>query len=386
VLSDGHRVSGCGILDAIAPSLFRRLRQYGTTPGRYPREDQLTEALAATLDAAPNAAQTLVERVFDSEALPDVGACRVRSQPDPGEHGCADLELAFGPKDQPVLRVWVENKVDSAAYRSQGERYMCRLEELRVLHGGEWRFAWLLRVGHEVEGEAPGRASVVTWQDVASQLHEWRGDQEDQESYATRLVAEFVKHLEEERLGHTRALSERDALALNWYEEAQLSAQELVEQARALVRQRWEELDPLKEDVRQRNSLWFWRHYAKHGPERSPRWPEEGSWFEWHARRDAARNPENQRGEVVFGTGVVFLEQYAPREGDEGDEESWLRRFYSRGFEYGGDVRGHHLFLFRYRSLDELVGLPDIGAQAQALADFVVESWEMLEDDPPPRP
>ncbi|MDQ3318330.1 MAG: hypothetical protein M3522_13500 [Actinomycetota bacterium] len=77
---------------------------------------------------------------------------------------------------------------------------------------------------------------------------------------------------------------------------------------------------------------------------------------------------------------MVFPEHEAPH------EEGWLKRFYGRGFEYGsGDVRGHR-FLFRYMRLDELVGLPDIGAQAQALADFVIKSWEMLEDDPAPRP
>jgi len=260
---------------------------------------------------------------------------------------------------------------------------MGRLEELRGLHGGEWRFAWVLRVGHDVDGDPPKRASVVTWQDVASVLHEWRGRQEEQESYATRLVSEFVNHLEEERLGHTRALSEQDALALNSHEEAQLSARALVEQARDRVRERWGEPDPPKQEVKPRDPLWFWRHYPKHGPGRSLRWPEEGSWFEWHARRDAARNPENRWGEVVFGAGVVFPEHEAPR---EEEEEGWLSRFYGRGFEYGsGDGRGH-LFLFRYMRLEELVGLPDIGAQAQALADFVIESWEMLESDPVPQP
>lgn len=366
--------------EAIAPSLFRRLRQYPTTPGRHPREDQLTEALAATLDAAPNAARALVEHVFGIEA--NHGACRVCSQPDLGEHGRADLELAFGPQERPALRVWFENKVDSPAFREQGERYMGRLEELGDLHGEQWHFAWLLRVGREVEGGAPEGVPVVTWQDVASVLHEWRGRQEDQESYATRLVAEFVKHLGDEKLGLTRALSERDALALNWHEEAQLPARALVEQARALVRQRWGEPDPPKEEARRRDPLWFWRHYPKHGPGRSLRWPEEGSWFEWHARRDAARNPENRRGEVVFGAGVVFPEHEAPR---EEDDESWLKRFYGRGFEYGGDGRGH-LYLFRYKRLDELVEFPDVGAQARALGDFVIESWEMLESDPVPQP
>ncbi len=225
----------------MAPSLFRRLRQYGTTPGRHPHEDQLTEALAATLDAAPAAARTLVERFFGTKALPTDGACRVCSQPDPGEHGRADLELAFGPAGRPDLRVWFENKVDSTAYRSQGERYIGRLEELQGLQGGESRFAWVLRVGHDVDGDPPEGVPVFTWQDVASALHEWRDRQEDRESYATRLAAEFVKHLEEEGLAHTRALSERDALALNWHGEAQLPARELVEQARALVHQRWRE-------------------------------------------------------------------------------------------------------------------------------------------------
>ena len=90
---------------------------------------------------------------------------------------------------------------------------------------------------------------------------------------------------------------------------------------------------------------------------------------------------ENRQGEVVFGA-VVFPEHEAPR---EEDDESWLRRFYDREFEYGGDGRGR-LYLFRYMRLDELVGLHDIGAQAEALADFVIEAWETLEHDPVSRP
>lgn len=259
-------------------SLFGRLRQYETTSGRHPREDQLTEALAATLDAAPDAAKRLVERIFHHGESAIDSPCRVRSQPDPGQHGRADLEIAFGPEDRPSLRVWFENKVDSPAYGDQGERYMRRLEELRSLDGGSWRFAWILRVGSTVEDGPFERASVVTWQDLASVLDEWRARQDDQESYATRLVAEFVKHLEEQGLGRTRALSERDALALNWHEEAQLPARQLVEQARALVRERWGEFDAPLQDTRVRDPLWFWRHYPKHGPGRSLRWPEEGSW------------------------------------------------------------------------------------------------------------
>lgn len=298
----------------------------------------------------------------------------------------ADLELLFVQPDGRRRRVWFEVKVDSPAYRAQGQKYMDRLDEL----SDAWEFSWLLRVGEGVDGGPPDGARITTWQDVAATLNEWAGEQPDESAFGIGLAREFIRFLEEEQLARIDPLTTADARALNGYEAALPAWSGLVKGTLAELSSRWGELDEPEENFgRRSNPLWFWRHYPKHGPGRPLRWREERCWFEFHARRDDARIPTEQRGEVVFGAGVLFEVAHAPRTNDHAD---WLDLLFARGFEYGNPGPKHpYHYLFRYKRLDELDGVADLAAQAYALATWVIETWEQLENEPfspdePPSP
>lgn len=185
-------------------SLFHRLRQYRYSPLREAREDRLTEALAATLEAAPDAATAMVADWFrnhDSETQVEVGEpVAVRTQRPAGLRGRVDLELVFGKPSRPMFRLWVECKVDAPAERPQIERYLAALPTAHPKCPG--RACWLLPLDRDVEGGTPSDAPVFRWTDVAAGLDDWRSalPREEQAGFAAELVREFLRHLEEQEL------------------------------------------------------------------------------------------------------------------------------------------------------------------------------------------
>ncbi len=357
-------------------SLFLRLRRYQRTPGRDAREDRLTEALAATLEACDEAARALVKQAFVEEV--DLGGeIGVESQQRlPGAQR-VDLALAFGRPARPHLRVWFENKVGSPAHRKQGESYMRHLDQISQRADVEGRFAWILPVvGGTVEPERPEGAAVITWQEVASVLREV-----DEESglpdndFGLTLTRQFVQHLEEEKLAQVTPLTEKGADALNGYETALAAMSEIVTQAGVEIQQKWDAPGKSVKGARG-NPLWFYHHYPMQKKLDAAAWPESGQcWFEWHARPDDAR--EEPQGEAIFAAGVVFRVESAPEPRRDGE---WLDYFHKRHFEYGsGDAE--YQYLMRYMTLAELARAgseSDLTAQASALARFVVESFEAL--------
>lgn len=103
-------------------SLFERLRRFGQTPGRDAREDRMTEGLASCLEAAPDAAVKLVERVFEDVTVPS-GGLELWTQRPVTQFGRADLVLHFG-RGSSALRVQFEVKVAAPAERAQGDKYI----------------------------------------------------------------------------------------------------------------------------------------------------------------------------------------------------------------------------------------------------------------------
>src|SRR5438874_148669 len=97
-------------------TVFRRLQQFARTPGRDAREDRLTEALAATFEASPEAARFVVGEWF---ALAPAGELTVTTQRWARATERLDLELVFGALNHPEARVWLEAKVDATPYRQQ---------------------------------------------------------------------------------------------------------------------------------------------------------------------------------------------------------------------------------------------------------------------------
>jgi hypothetical protein len=354
----------------LRPTLFRRLRRYSPTPGRDAREDRLTEALAATFEAAPHAARHLVDEWFQIRAegtLTVATQKRVR----PGER--LDIELVFGPLNRRNLTVWLEAKVGAIPYRDQVARYLDALQSV----SGEHRLSWLLPVDREVHGGTPDGVLERSWLDVAVALNRWlrQLDPGELPLYPAMIVREFVEHLEEEGLAVTQPLTSEDVAAVEGYQVAEKRINELLRLAGAMIhRQR----PSPRGGARPPAGLGFWEHV-----EHDASWPAD-AFFEWRGTHDGLR--DHPVGAFAIGAGVSWERGNEPSERDLAE---WFQRRYDEGFERG-ESRHHMVYLLRYRSLTDLVAAIDqapasgIDEQARVLADWSLASWAMLDADPLP--
>lgn len=347
-------------------SLFSRLRRYSPTPGQDPYEDRLTEALAATFEAAPEAARHVVGKWWDLDVH---GSPAITTQRRADGLDRVDLELRFAAPSELPLTVWIEAKAGAPAERSQAERYL----ESQGRLPGKKLFAWLLPVGTEIRGGTPPQAAVRTWEDLAVALDEWRGDTSTAESggFATGVVAEFIRHLEEENMASTHPLEPGDVIALDRYDLALARLEAVVRGARARVGAAWGTPGYSRQQPR-------FPDFFEHWPTGSWSLPSE-FYFEWHCRRDDARI--HPRGERIIGAGATFAAASAPT---ESDSPEWLESLYGDGFEYAR--KGSYSFLCRYRTLAELQEGDSLQDQAAGLANWVVETFQALDKRRPPVP
>lgn len=151
------------------PNLFSRLRLFASAPGRTPLEDPLTEALAATFEAAPAAAVVLAKAWF---GLRPEGEVTVTTQRWVRRTERLDLEVVFGSFGRPDFRLWFEAKVGAPPTREQACRYLDALGELP----GEGRLSWLLPVGVVVRGGSPDGVPEHTWQRSSADAERVAGD------------------------------------------------------------------------------------------------------------------------------------------------------------------------------------------------------------------
>lgn len=321
----------------------------------------MTEALAATLEAAPAAAAALVNSWFNIEVASD-SELTVRTQRWTTQGDRVDLELLFGTPRRPMLRVWVEAKVDAVPDRSQIERYLDALPPRPI----DRRVCWLLPVGVSVRGGSLPAAPVHTWADLATVLFRWCRTQTDG-TYAGSLVSEFVRHLEENKLASIQPLDPGDASAMSRYRLTLARVAELVRLAgehiassrgEALERGSW----PTKAD--------FWQILP-----RGAAWPEDAR-FDWYGRIDEAR--EEPQGDWVIGAGASWRPADEP---DEALHRGWYARARALGFELGSGP--HATYLYRYLRLHDLVDAGALSDQAHRLADWALETWRLLDDLPP---
>lgn len=364
-------------------SLFQRLQRYQRTPGRNAVEDRLTEALAVTFDAAPEAARHVVAACFDDEDPPKGINADVSTQV--RRRGLrVDLELEFRSPTRLELLVCFEAKVDSRAYREQGEKYMRELEQ-RASCG--WRFAWLTRDPY-VECGRPPVAKHFTWQGLGVSLREWLCKQSDpRELHGPRLVSEFLDHLEKEQgLAFTQRLEQHDADVLGTYEVARGRLDELLLRTRDRLKDERGLLD--RDDAESwpqrltRGLPDFYLLLPPGGGSSELAWPKD-SYFEWHGRWDDAR--ERRDGSWIIGAGVTFSTD-AP---NEADYKEWFEAIRAGGFEYGwGGPSNEYWYVFRYLTLRELAELcdgRDVEAQAKQLACCVIKALDALNEIGPPR-
>jgi hypothetical protein len=295
-------------------SLFGRLGRYTATPGRDPREDALTETLAATLEAVPDAARAVAEAWFGDAPAGDL-VVKTQRRTEAGER--IDLELLFGPVSSPNLLVWLEAKVGARPFREQAERY---LRSLANQHTARFEFAWLLPVGVQPVDGTPEGAPVHTWQELAHVLLRWLEsvDPAKRQQYGPVLVDQFLRHLEEQTLASTQPLDEQDALALNRYDLALARIEEVISQARAEISRRW---GPVVSSERQRLP-----YFVDHWEPRTSggrAWPWAEYYFEWNCLRHDAR--PYPKGEWIIGVGASFPLSNAP---SPQQHAAWLAPLY----------------------------------------------------------
>src|SRR3954449_6561865 len=144
-------------------SMFDRLTRFPHTPGRDRKEERLTEAFAATLRAAPELARTVVTDLFELKRPPE-GEATVTPQRRTGLGlQRVDIEIRFGPRPTPILRVWLELKWGAAPDGEQLAEYD------QALQAQPGPFQLALITPAPVLAPPPGtpaRVRCATWQDV----------------------------------------------------------------------------------------------------------------------------------------------------------------------------------------------------------------------------
>lgn len=389
-------------------SMFGRVTRFSATASRNPAEERLTEAFAATLEAAPALCEALTARwskpYSDGNWSPlpplPLGTPEVRTQRRANGRERVDIEMLFGPLARPVLRVWLELKQDADPDPDQLGRYLKALREL----GGPHRLLLVAPSNAKFPepGELPEETGIETWTGVATEIQRWLSAKASAgpDSYGQGLARAFATYLEEERLSTTEPFTLADALALQQHEQARSRMAEIVKVADSELANRFTIRTDLAEGGsgdryknRARDPLDFWRGYnlaqagsseidgsgARRPP---PGWEEvaRDCYFEWHARDDADR--VDRIGQRVFGAGLTLTGNWVRAR----EERDWFEPLEARGFELSAraESSGELLYLFRYRYPAEFVGAPNLQAQAEALQRWVVESFEIIAGSPPP--
>ena len=351
------------------PSLFRRLQQYPRRPGRDPVEDRLTEGLAATLDAAPDAARFLISSRFP--ALPTTGRLTIRTQVRESGANRIDLEVEFAGSGG-TTRVWFENKVASPVEPAQGLRYVQRLQELQQEgRHQQWGFSWICPATATGLSVAPAYLLPAGHLAAARYLTRYLGaslpDQRDQ--YGPTLVDNFITHLAEEAFRDTqRGLHDADFLSLATYQGASAKIKILARQVGEKLQEDWGEVS-FQYD-RPANFYYHYYHLL-------PGWPTD-SWLEFNGRDDFARL--SPRGDLVFGAGPVVEVRHLP---DAVDLAGWREALEALGFEINSPRE--YLFVMRYLPFAEVAAFgADLDSQVTQLATWASAAFNDAVGFPPP--
>ena len=180
----------------MSESFLSRVTRYPRSPDRDPRENRLTECLAAVLSEV----EGLASRLLSAWAIPMPSNAQVvvRTQPMTQSGYFIDLEIRCGPESNPLLLAWVEIKHGSGLGETQLERYTKDLRELRARRR---ELVLLAPPRFKLEHELPVGARRETWATVADvcaaalsglddPVHRW-------------LVQQLLQYLQEEGLSQS---------------------------------------------------------------------------------------------------------------------------------------------------------------------------------------
>ena len=367
-------------------SLFRSVTRYVPAAKGDPRENRLTEVTSAVLERVQPVAMAVCRYLAEAapqeaaaEATAALGLMRdearveVRTQRGTRSGGFVDLELraGAGPPSRDAL-LWVEVKHGAGVHyatdprtgrpRPQLEAYLQDIEEVPA--GA--RLVVLVAPRASMPDYRAREVAAITWQEVAVLIASWR----DSAALTDRdrfLIEEYCRYLREEQLMDPgEPLTEHHAAVLAAQPGTEEVLGELVTLADERVRELWGQPTTT---------------YEKYKPVRGAQPGASGPWgtvyFDWGFGPEEARQ-EQSRGGQAFYAGATM-------EGAQTDM-AWLALCESKGFEYepAEKPRNYHDRIRRYLYPDELLAQATLSEQAEMLGDFVLETFQLLADDPPP--
>jgi hypothetical protein len=324
----------------------------------------LTEALGATLRAAPAAARALVMHWNPDFDLGGNSGVRVWTQV-PISSGFIDLEVAVGPEHAPQALVWIEVKLD--ARRSGDDQLLRYRKELAGKGARQEALVYLTRHGDPTTAEED--AVRASWTDVGHELSRWAcSGSLGVDSHARCMVEEFVNYLVEEGLTVTKPFDADQALALANIDLAANTLSYVLESALDQIGSAgWIETDRRQPLKYLQHTFWLWRSYE---PQPSGAYP--GCVFE------VVFGPWTDDGTPLLGAGVG----YRPTDSANPlEDDTWNARMAQLDFV---QVSYNFSRRFRCRSLEDLAKLDTLDKQIASTKGFVVDAFKLLAENPPP--
>jgi hypothetical protein len=351
-------------------SMFTRLTRYGQRTANDPRENRLTAAFAEMLRRNEDLARALA-----SGWIADVGngPVDVRIQ-QAGSSGIIDIALRFGDPGYPDVLLWVEVKhgagpsgvTQFAKYRDElRASASARRRELLVLAPASFNAAAydLVKVGTE-----DGRGTVLwtSWQDTYATLSNWETD----DPVGRWLIDEFLLYMEEEGLAE-RAITTNDVEALRRLveiAEADAAIERVQRRAGDLIATAWG--SPTKRPRYELDS-WVIHACAPAGEAAPPAWSESDFRWGWESPGEPGEAPTFWAGASCGPEGPL----------NDSTHEPWISGMEAEGFLPWHDRHEH--WLGRTLNLERLAAMSTAAEQADALSEFVLETFRSLHRTPP---
>jgi hypothetical protein len=396
------------ILRFVTPSFFSRLSRYQPALFLDQHENRLTEITAALLEQsalfrdrlirhlledtgdsgsfrAPMAADQLQE-LRDASASADGASATIATQVPTVGGRFVDLEIEITDHADPAsgLLLWIEVKDGADVHGDQLHAYV--EEIVGRAAGRSSRVVLLVPSGWEpaIPSAIPPSVLVADWEGVAALA----ADLAEDDDHLGWLFGEYVEYLKEEGLSETehRPLDEFSARALMEAESIEDTETALCERAASFLVRDW---GPLRidggsgQELRspERDNFWFQFHPAPQDRIAAPTWKE--AWFEFtFPATSELDRPELCRAESVFLAGATFHTRDEAR--GAASQEGWMARLAAEGFSFLR-LNGYHR-VARLSYPDELLGEKQLDAQARRLADWTLEAFKALAENPPPAP
>lgn len=340
--------------------MFSRLTRYQPLAKHAQRENQHTEALAATLEADPVFLRLWVARCLEADKAELAwGEGRMRTQVNAGDGRHADLEICVGPPGLPDVRIWVEVKVWTREL-SGDEQLKLYAQELRQQPARDCRLVHLRHPNSEpvAESDRPkGGLVELTWQDVGRCA---RAAALEQRQNPNSITKDLLHFLTEGALAMTEPITPLDLLVAEQQPYTLQAWTGLIDETLRQLRQRWqgtmddEEVKPTPFSF-EKNGGKFWHVCAR--PDQRTRG---GAYCEWTLRTS----------EHVPNLGLWF---YAGVTVWSPDKELWetLRQPAQQGaFELFEAQDVQALRIFRCRPAANLLSHGTLDEQVSKLAEW----------------